>query len=448
MARSAGVAEEHPLDRRRSLTMQDVGSSMHALARRMFPICRSLTGNGVRQTLDIIREQLPDLSVYEVPSGTRCFDWTVPDEWNIRDAYIVRPDGRKIANFADSNLHVVGYSEPVDRTIALDELQKHLHSLPDMPDAIPYVTSYYDRTWGFCLSERERADLPEGRYRVVIDSTLAPGSLTYADLVLPGRSKKEVFVSTYVCHPSLANNELSGPVVATALAKWVSARQDRRYTYRFVFIPETIGSILYLSRHLDHLKAHVIAGFNVTCVGDERSYSYLPSRQGDTLADRVAQRVLRQRAPDYKRYGFLARGSDERQYCAPGIDLPVVSIMRSKYAEYPEYHTSKDDLTVITPAGLQGSFEILRDCCTALETEPRYRATVLGEPQMGKRGLYTAFGGRGVNAAVRMRMNILAYCDGSHALADIAEILGVSTGELAPFVDELVEHKLIAPIDE
>ena len=424
------------------------GQGMYDLTARLFPICRSLTGNGVRQTLDIIRERLPDLKLHEVPSGTRCFDWTVPDEWNIRDAYIVGPDGGKIANFADNNLHVVGYSEPVDRTVALAELQKHLHSLPDMPDAIPYVTSYYNRTWGFCLNERERAALPEGRYRVVIDSTLAPGQPHLCRSRSPRPQQEGDFHLDLRLSSVAGHNELSGPVVATELAAWAAARHDRRYTYRFVFIPETLGSILYLSRHLDHLKAHVIAGFNITCVGDERAFSYLPSRNGNTLADRVAQRVLKQRAPDYKRYDFLARGSDERQYCAPGVDLPVVSVMRSKYAEYPEYHTSKDDLSLITPAGLQGSFEVLRDCCTALETEPRYRTTVLGEPQMGKRGLYAMLGARGVSAAVRMRMNILGYCDGSHSLADIAEILGVSTGELAPFVDELIAHKLIAPIDE
>jgi aminopeptidase-like protein len=425
----------------------DLGASMYGLAERLFPICRSLTGDGVRQTLAILGEQVPGLNIHEVPSGTRCFDWAVPDEWNISAGFIVRPDGRKIADFAESNLHVVGYSEPVDKEIDLAELQDHLHSLPDDPDAIPYVTSYYNRGWGFCLRHRERQALPEGRYRVVIKSTLAPGSLTYGDLLLPGREPKEILISTYVCHPSMANNEVSGPVVTVQLAKSMTERKDRRYTYRFVFVPETIGSILYISRHLEHLKRHVIAGFNVTCVGDERTYSYLPSRNGHTLADRVAQRVLKQRAPDYKRYSFLARGSDERQYCAPGVDLPVVSVMRSKYADYPEYHTSKDDLSLITPAGLRGSFAVLQDCIDVIERERRYRVTVLCEPQMGRRGLYSALGGRGVSAAVRTRMNILAYCDGEHSLLDIAELLDLPIGELRPFVDELLAHKLIAPVD-
>jgi aminopeptidase-like protein len=425
----------------------DLGASMYALAERLFPICRSLTGDGVRQTLAILGEQIPGLKIHEVPSGTRCFDWVVPDEWNISAAFIVRPDGRKVADFAESNLHVVGYSEPVDKEIDLAELQDHLHSLPDDPDAIPYVTSYYNRSWGFCLRHRERQKLPQGRYRVVIKSTLAPGSLTYGDLLLPGRESKEILISTYVCHPSMANNEVSGPVVTAQLAKSMTERKDRRYTYRFVFVPETIGSILYISRQLEHLKRHVIAGFNVTCVGDERTYSYLPSRNGNTLADRVAQRVLKQRAPDYKRYSFLARGSDERQYCAPGVDLPVVSVMRSKYAEYPEYHTSKDDLSLITPAGLGGSFDALHDCIDAIESERRYRVTVLCEPQMGRRGLYSALGARGVSAAVRTRMNILAYCDGEHSLLDIADLLDLPIGELRPFVDELLQHNLIAPVD-
>ena len=369
-------------------------------------------------------------------TGTRCFDWTVPDEWNIRDAYIVDPDGKRFAEFSETNLHVVNYSIPVDREMSLSQLQSHLHSLPEMPDAVPYVTSYYQRSWGFCVTQRERDQLREGTYRVFIDSDLRPGSLTYADLVIPGATAEQILISTYICHPSMANNELSGPVVATYLAKWISTR-ERRYTYRFVFVPETIGSITYLSRHLEELKRTVRAGFNVTCVGDERCYSYLPSRAGNTLADQVAKHVLSHRAPNYKAYSFLDRGSR----MSVGLLQPVYTL-----ADYPEYHTSKDDLTLVTPNGLKGSFETLKDCLEAIEINRSYRCTYPCEPQMGRRGLYPTLGTRTRSEAVKMRMDILCYCDGHHSLLDIAERLKVSIFEIKPFIDELTAHKLIEPL--
>ncbi len=422
---------------------QNIGTEMHGWSKDLFPICRSLTGDGVRTTLAYMQERLPGLQILSVPSGTQAFDWIVPDEWTIRDAYVLDESGSRIIDFKTHNLHVVGYSEPVDQYLDLEKLKNHLYSRPDQPDAIPYITSYYARRWGFCLTHEKREKLKPGRYRAVIDSELKPGVLNYAELVLPGKSEQEVMLSTYVCHPSMANNEISGPVVTLALARWLQSLDNRRFTYRIVFVPETIGSIVYLSRNIDHLRRQVKAGFNITCIGDDRCYSYLPSRAGDTLSDRAALHVLKHIDPEFKRYSWLDRGSDERQYCAPGIDLPIATIMRSKYGQYPEYHTSLDDLSLVTPEGLKGGFNALQQAILAVEHNVHPKTTVLGEPQLGKRGLYPTLSTKESGMQVLAMMNLISYCDGSHDLIEIAELIGEPMGKLVEILKPLVAHGLI-----
>ena len=421
---------------------------MHGWVKDLFPICRSLTGPGVRETLQYIQNLIPELQICSVPSGTQAFDWVVPDEWTIGDAYIDDSAGNRLVDFKQNNLHIVGYSNPVDIWLTLEELKQHLHSLSDQPNAIPYVTSYYSKNWGFCLTHDQLKSLAPGQYHVVIDTDLKPGVLNYGELILPGELDQEILLSTYICHPSMANNELSGPVVTTALAQWLNTLEKRKYTYRIVYLPETIGSIIYLSKHLDYLKKNIIAGFNITCIGDDRDYSYLPSRNGKTVSDYVALHVLKHTDPDFIRYTWLDRGSDERQYCAPGVDLPIASIMRSKYGEYPEYHTSLDNLELVTQSGLQGGFDILRKAIYIIENNDYFQTTVFGEPQLGNRGLYPTLSTKESGKEVRTMMNILSYCDGNKSLLEIAELLNKPFWELTPIIVTLLEHELLQKLEK
>ena len=415
---------------------------MHDLATRLFPIPRSLAGDGVRETLAIIAEYLPGLRMHEVPSGTKVLDWTIPDEWHIRGAYLDAPDGTRIIDFADCNLHVMSYSTPVDAYMSLEDLQPHLHSDPELPDAIPYVTSYYHPNWGLCLTQRQRDTLQPDTYHAVIDSSLEPGSLTYGELILPGETAEEVLITTYVCHPSLGNNELSGPVVAVALARWLMSLPAHRFTYRFVFAPETIGAITYIDRNLDVLQERVIGGINLTCIGDEGDWSYLASRLGDQPLDRIARRVVHT-FPRPVEYSYLDRGSDERHYGMPGVGVPMISLMRTKYGSYPEYHTHLDDLTVITPSGLQGGFDLVRACLSEFEASDYYLASVLAEPQLGRRGLYHQFHARTVTDAVLLRTHVLAYADGMHSVADMAELFETPIDVVQEVIQELLDHDLL-----
>lgn len=422
----------------------DCGKEMYALAQRMFPICRSITGNGVRQTLTIVKELIPDLEICEVPTGTEVFDWTVPKEWNIAEAYIENGNGERIIDFKNSNLHVLGYSVPVDCYVSKEELLSHVYVEEAQPDAIPYVTSYYKERWGFCMTKNQRDALEEGTYHCVIKSTLTQGSLTYAEAVIPGQTSEEILLSTYVCHPSMANNELSGPVVQTYLYQWLKQQKNLHYTYRFVFIPETIGSITYISKNLIHMKEHIKAGFLLSCVGDERAYSYIPTRKGGTLADKVALKILQEKHPEFVRYTFMDRGSDERQYNAPGVDIPVCGICRSKYGVYPEYHTSLDNMDLITPAGLQGSYELMTDMITLLEYNRYYKIECLCEPQLGKRGLQATISQKGTYGGVLTLRDLIAYSDGESDLIDISETIHVPVEELYPMVDQLLEQGLLS----
>lgn len=425
-----------------------IGNEIHQFARELWPINRSITGVGLRETLKRISIHIPKLDIKSVPSGTQVFDWTIPREWHVNKAYIITPSGEKICDFSENNLHLLGYSIPFEGSVTLEELKKHLYTLPDQPNAIPYATSYYEERWGFCIAQKEFDVLKKGTYKVVIDSTLFKGELNYGELLIKGKSKKEIFLSTYVCHPSMANNELSGPTVLTFIAKWLMENNKREYSYRIIFIPETIGSITYLSRNYKEMKKKTIAGFNITCIGDDRSYSYLPSRNGDTISDLISKHILKWIDKNFKSYSWLERGSDERQYCSAGIDLPIASIFRTKYGEYPEYHTSLDNLeSVVTPKGLDGGYWAIRKAIEAIERNKKYITTVLCEPQMGKRGLYPTLSTKKSKEKIKLIMDLLSFCDGKNSLIDTAEALNIPIWNLYDVIDTLEKNNLISKVD-
>jgi aminopeptidase-like protein len=422
-----------------------IGKEIHKFAKELWPINRSITGEGVRETLQKISKHLPKLSIKSVSSETQVFDWIVPNEWNVKEAYIITPSGKKICDFSLNNLHLVGYSFPFRGTVSLDELKKHLYTVPDQPNAIPYITSYYEERWGFCLSQDQFDSFENGNYKVVINSTFSKGELNYGELLIKGKSDKEIFLSTYICHPSMANNELSGIAVVTFLSKWLQEIDETNYSYRIIFIPETIGSITYLSQNYKDMKNKIFAGFNVSCVGDNRAYSFLPSRNGKTISDLISKHVLKWIDPNFIEYSWLDRGSDERQYCAPGIDLPIASILRTKYGSYPEYHTSLDDLDkVVTPQGLNGGYIALQQAIKAIENNKKYKVTILCEPQMSKRDLYPTLSTKKGNQEVKLMMNFISLCDGKSSLLDIAERLNMPIWDLYDLANKLESHKLIS----
>ncbi|MBZ7970154.1 DUF4910 domain-containing protein [Campylobacter sp. RM3125] len=428
----------------RSLSFENTGKAMYELAKELFPICRSITGQGFRDSLYILDNALGggNLQIHSIKSGTKVFDWIVPPEWYIKDAFIITPNGEKICDFKKHNLHVLNYSEGIDKEIELDELQNHLYSLEEEPDAIPYVTSYYKKRWGFCITHNERKKLKQGKYRVFIDTKHDEnGVLNYADFIIPStkNSKEEILISTYLCHPSMANNELSGPIVAIYLAKWLLNLKERKYNYRFVIIPETIGSIIYINKHLKHLQKYLKAGFVLSCLGDDNAYSLIHTPKENSLSDKVALHTLKNKV-NFKEFSFLYRGSDERQYNAPLVNLGVVGICRSKYAEYQEYHTSKDDLSFISPKGLMGGLKAMQEIILNLEINEIYENTIFCEPNLGKRGLYHTLS---TANDIPLACNFLAYCDGKNDIIDIAEILNMQAYEFQDLLKKILEFKLL-----
>ena len=414
--------------------------------KELYPICRSITGDGLRETFDIISKYVP-IETYEVESGTEVFDWEVPEEWNITDGYIECPDGSKVAEFSKNNLHVMSYSENVDTVLSLNDLKDHIHTLPDHPDWIPYRTMYYDRSWAFCLSQNVLDSLPDGNYRAFIDAKHEKGSMTYGEVVFPGTSGKEVLFSTYVCHPSMCNDNLSSVSVLTKLAQSLSKKKNLRHTYRLIFIPETIGAITWLAMN-QKVTRKIIAGVNLTCTGNSGKLTFKKSRQATSLSDRAMTKSLEDINVEYDNVDFSPVGSDERQYCSPGIDLPVVTLMRSPPGKFDEYHTSADNFDSISAESLD---EVYRACLQYVETieENYYYINMFSkcEPQLGKRGLYRKVGGQRSNQVSQVAIKwVLSYSDGNYSLLDISEKSCLKISDLSLAAKKLEKQRIIVRI--
>ncbi len=430
-----------------ALDLSAAGQEMYRLMGQLYPICRSITGDGFRETLRVIQGHIP-LAIHEVPTGTEVFDWTVPREWNIRDAYVKNAQGERVIDFQRSNLHVVNYSVPVHQTLSLAELKEHLHTLPEHPDWIPYRTSYYRESWGFCLSHRQLLKLKDDEYEIYIDSSLEDGHLTYGEYYLKGETDDEVLISCHACHPSLCNDNLSGIALTTMLAGYLSACSPR-YSYRFLFIPGTIGSIIWLALHEDHVS-RIKHGLVVTGVGDPGHLTYKKSRRGDAEIDRAVAHVLQHSGRRHDIMDFIPYGYDERQYCSPGFNLPVGCLMRTPHGRYPEYHTSADNLDFVRPASLADSFATCVSAVSVLENNGTYvNQNPKCEPQLGKRGLYRLVGGHSGAGIDEMAMLwVLNLSDGDHTLLDIAERSGLRFEAVRAAADALREQRLLTPAQE
>jgi aminopeptidase-like protein len=420
------------------------GEELYKLVAELYPICRSITGDGVRRTLEIVDREVGGLEVSEVPTGTQVLDWTVPREWNVRDAWVADAAGQRVIDFQASNLHLLGYSVPVRATMPLAELKRHLFTLAGHPDWVPWRTSYYAERWGFCASQRLVDSLPDGDYEVCVDTTLADGHLTYGEHLVEGQTDEEVLISCHVCHPSLANDNLSGIAVATGLARRLAGSRPR-YSYRFLFAPGTIGSITWLARNEDRV-GRIRHGLVLACAGDPGGFTYKRSRRGDAEIDRAVAHVLGRSGRPHRVVDFTPYGYDERQYCSPGFDLPVGCLSRTPYAAYPEYHTSADDLDLVGSAQLQESLEVCWEVVQVLEADRRYvNLSPKGEPQLGRRGLYGQIGGRSDAEERQMAMLwVLNQSDGRMSLLDVAERSGVPLALLAEVAATLEEAGLLA----